>query len=130
MARWQPRDPDRVFERLRQVGEALGHFGLRQKILLVGELARTARVGQYFAFGDAHAGLVGTKFGAGNELHRMGGHQRQAEVSRRQRLRGFAFQNRACRCAGLRGSRPAETRGLSSRQRAAGSHGCRPAALA
>ena len=62
------------------VGKQLGHLGRRLEILLTGELARTAGIGQDFPLGNAHPGLVGLVIVRGSELHRVGGHHGQIQA--------------------------------------------------
>ena len=71
------RDLDRVFQRLRQVGKQLRHLRLALEVLLLGEMARAALVGQHIALGDADPGLMSDEIPALDELHRMGRHDRQ-----------------------------------------------------
>ncbi len=73
------RNLDRVFQRLRQVGKQLRHFRLALEILLLREMARTALVGEHVSLRDADPGFVGDKIVALDELHRMGGHDRQLQ---------------------------------------------------
>eukprot|EP01022_Parablepharisma_sp_SALTPOND_P029433 TRINITY_DN734_c3_g1_i1.p2 TRINITY_DN734_c3_g1~~TRINITY_DN734_c3_g1_i1.p2 ORF type:complete len:1458 (-),score=543.13 TRINITY_DN734_c3_g1_i1:22429-26802(-) len=72
-------DFDGVGQRARQVGEELGHLGLRLEILLVVEAAHAARIGHDLAIGDASPRLVGDEFLGALELDRMGGHAGQAQ---------------------------------------------------
>ena len=68
-------------ERLGEVGEARRHLGLRREVLLGGEQARPARIGEDVSFGDADARFVRTKRFALQELDRMRCHDRKADVS-------------------------------------------------
>ncbi len=72
-------DFDAVGERLRQVGEQLGHLVRRFEVLLGGERPRAARVAEHHALGNTHACLVRPEIVRGEELDRMGGHRRQTE---------------------------------------------------
>ena len=81
------RDRHAVGERLGQVGEALGHLGLRREVLLGREAPRPARVGEDVAFRDAHARLVRPEVLARRELHGMRGDHGQRELAR-ERHRG------------------------------------------
>ncbi len=70
-------DLDAVGERLRNIGEQFGHFGLRPEILVGAEMARAALVREHVAFGDAYARLVRAKVVGLEKLHRVRRHHRQ-----------------------------------------------------
>jgi hypothetical protein len=57
------------------------HLGLRQETHLLVELAHALGIGQHLAFGDTDARFVRDEF-VRQELHRMGGHHRQAQLGR------------------------------------------------
>ncbi len=89
------RDGQGVGERDRHVGEQGRHLGLRLEVLLLGEAARPARIGQCVSLGDADARLVRPEVTLLEELDRMGGDDGQRRLRRehqgRLRLRGVAL---------------------------------------
>ena len=70
----------RVFERFGNVGEQRRHLFRRFQVLLGAEFARSARIVEHAAGGDAHARLVRTEIVAFEEAHVVRGDQRQAEI--------------------------------------------------
>ena len=66
----------RVFQRLRQIGEQLRHLGLRLEILFLGVELRPPRIAQHVAFGNADARFVGAEVVTVHELDRMRRDQR------------------------------------------------------
>ncbi|MCY1284514.1 hypothetical protein D9M70_334170 [compost metagenome] len=81
-------DLDGVFQRLGQVGKQLPHFLGGLQVLLVGVVARPARVVEGASLADAHAGFVGLEVVLLDEAHVVGRHQRRA-TARGQRHRGM-----------------------------------------
>ena len=73
-------DLDRVGERARQVGEERLHLRLALEVLLAAEALDAARVGEHLAVGDADARLVRLVVVGVEELHRVGGDDRQREA--------------------------------------------------
>ncbi|MCY1349503.1 hypothetical protein D9M71_154080 [compost metagenome] len=69
---------DGVFQGLGDVGEQLGHFRRGLEVLLIGIVARAARVIQDPAFADAHTGFVSLEVVGLDEAHVVGGHQWRA----------------------------------------------------
>ncbi|MCY1298847.1 hypothetical protein D9M70_483510 [compost metagenome] len=70
-------DLDGVLQRLGNVGEQLGHFLGGLEVLLVGEIARPARIVEDAALADADAGFVGFEIALLDEAHIVGSHQRR-----------------------------------------------------
>ncbi len=73
------RDLDRVVERVRRIGEELGHLLLRLEVLLRREKLGPALVAKQIALCDADARLVRLEVVTLEELHRMRRHDRQLQ---------------------------------------------------
>ena len=69
-----------VGQRTGHIGKQGRHFLCGLEVLFAGEAAHAALVGQNFAFGNAHPGLVGLVVVGQQELHRVRGHHRQAQA--------------------------------------------------
>ena len=78
--RGAPRDLAGVLQRLGQVGEALGHLGAAEEVLLGGKGLGAPGVGEHRALGDAHARLVRLEILWAHELDGVRGHHRQPQA--------------------------------------------------
>ena len=67
-------------QRLGQIGEQIGHFGLTLEIAFGREYLGPALVAKHVAFGDAQPRLVRGEFLGAHELDRMRGDDRQCET--------------------------------------------------
>ena len=78
LQRAAPRDLDGVVQRLRNVGEQLGHLLRRSQVLRRRVPALPVRIGELRAVGDADARFVRFEVAGGEEAHVVGGHHRNA----------------------------------------------------
>ena len=77
-----PGDLDGVVDRAGNVGEECGHLGLRLEVLVTAEAAHALGVAQRVAVGHADPRLVGLEVVGFEELDRVGGDDRQAQLRR------------------------------------------------